>query len=221
MNTVLIADRRPAFLHSFQAHLCSSLQSRPVYLCTSLRQLWQGISDLDTALILVGVRHDDGNGFDVCHHVTHAHPTPKVLFWTDILIPALAFEAKRAGSIGVLPKTQPPDSAVRMIHHALEGQAVWTYEQRLAIEQWRQQVVQPLAPLTEMEGKVASHLALRYTNREIAQMLCVTERTIEGYVSRVLDKLEYRTRIAFAQWAEGVGWAEWIRFRRSLKAFTP
>lgn len=52
--------------------------------------------------------------------------------------------------------------------------------------------------LTRTEERVARHLATGATNPEIAQSLCVSRRTVESHVSRVLTKLGLRSRTEVA-----------------------
>jgi DNA-binding NarL/FixJ family response regulator len=46
-----------------------------------------------------------------------------------------------------------------------------------------------LASLTEQERKVLAGLAEGHTNREISEVLFLSEKTVKNYVSRILDKL--------------------------------
>ena len=61
--------------------------------------------------------------------------------------------------------------------------------------------------LSRREREVAELVAAGLTNREIAQRLFLSERTIDGHVARILDKLDFRTRTQIATWMSlgGVG----------------
>ena len=54
--------------------------------------------------------------------------------------------------------------------------------------------------LTPREMEVATFVARGLTNRAIAAELVVAERTVEGHVKRVLDKLGFRSRAQLAAW---------------------
>jgi DNA-binding NarL/FixJ family response regulator len=51
-----------------------------------------------------------------------------------------------------------------------------------------------LAELTPCERKVLSLLATGASNREIAEILCVTEKTVKNHVSSILSRLNLRDR---------------------------
>jgi pimeloyl-ACP methyl ester carboxylesterase len=56
-------------------------------------------------------------------------------------------------------------------------------------------------PLTVREREVVALLAQGHTNREIANLLVISERTAENHVQRVLNRLGLRSRSAVAAWA--------------------
>jgi DNA-binding NarL/FixJ family response regulator len=55
-------------------------------------------------------------------------------------------------------------------------------------------------PLTAREGEIAGLVAQGTTNREIAAVLVLSERTVENHVSHILRKLDLRSRTAIAAW---------------------
>ncbi len=63
----------------------------------------------------------------------------------------------------------------------------------------------PLAELTERERAVLGLLGRGLTNRQIAQRMFLSEKTIKNYVSRVLRKLDVRGRTEAAVLAARMG----------------
>jgi DNA-binding NarL/FixJ family response regulator len=55
--------------------------------------------------------------------------------------------------------------------------------------------------LTRREQEVAALIADGLTNRRIAEALVISERTAEGHVERIRNKLGYSSRIQIAVWA--------------------
>ncbi|MBI3975020.1 MAG: tetratricopeptide repeat protein [Armatimonadetes bacterium] len=58
----------------------------------------------------------------------------------------------------------------------------------------------PGMPLTRREQEVAVLVAQGRTNREIAAMLVITEKTAENHVQHILNKLGFRSRAQIAAW---------------------
>jgi len=56
-------------------------------------------------------------------------------------------------------------------------------------------------PLSRRERQVIALLARGYTNRQIADELVISERTVDGHVTHILSKLELSSRALAAIWA--------------------
>jgi DNA-binding CsgD family transcriptional regulator len=69
-------------------------------------------------------------------------------------------------------------------------------------EAWR---TGPGQALTRREAEVAVLAARGLTNRDIAARLCLSVRTVEVHVDRILTKLGFRTRTQLAAWAHEEG----------------
>jgi non-specific serine/threonine protein kinase len=57
-----------------------------------------------------------------------------------------------------------------------------------------------LAPLTARERQVAALVVEGLTNREIAERLCISDRTAGNHVDHILSKLGFRSRVQVAAW---------------------
>ena len=60
----------------------------------------------------------------------------------------------------------------------------------------------PLAPLTAREREIAELVAAGRTNREVAEELVLSTRTIEAHLRNIYGKLEVRSRVELARIAE-------------------
>lgn len=81
--------------------------------------------------------------------------------------------------------------AARLGMHAVLSQAD-ALVSRLAGSQTR---------LSRREREIAGHVAAGLTNREIAERLVLSERTVETHVQHILTKLGFRSRTQVAAWA--------------------
>jgi DNA-binding CsgD family transcriptional regulator len=60
---------------------------------------------------------------------------------------------------------------------------------------------QPAGPLSEREAQVLRLLAAGKTNRDIAEALFISEKTVARHVSNIFDKLGVSSRAAATAWA--------------------
>jgi non-specific serine/threonine protein kinase len=142
-----------------------------------------------------------------------------------------AAEAARE-AIGVpLPRTWRVnyDRAIAMVRQQLKAAelaAVWANGRTMSLEQAiafalteikipdapiaplsspRQTVKEKFGGLTGREREVATLIAQGKSNREIADALVLSERTVEGHVGNILNKLGFHTRTQIATWATQQG----------------
>jgi DNA-binding NarL/FixJ family response regulator len=66
----------------------------------------------------------------------------------------------------------------------------------------------PPQPLSAREWKVVQLLTDGLTNREIAQRLCLAEKTVKNYVSVILNKLGVENRVQAAIWVHEFGFGQ-------------
>lgn len=80
------------------------------------------------------------------------------------------------------------------VHFALSGEA-------------QPEAQQDIGGLTAREREVAALIAQGKSNREIAEAMTIQEKTVETYVTRILDKLGLDSRVQVALWAveKGLG----------------
>ena len=58
-------------------------------------------------------------------------------------------------------------------------------------------------PLTRRERQIAELVAKGSTNKEIAEILVIAQRTVEGHVQNILTKLDFSSRAQIAGWVAG------------------
>jgi non-specific serine/threonine protein kinase len=71
----------------------------------------------------------------------------------------------------------------------------------------RQQEAEKFGGLTSREREVARLVSQGKSNREIAEALVLSERTVENHISNILMKLGFTSRAQIAVWAveKGLG----------------
>lgn len=62
--------------------------------------------------------------------------------------------------------------------------------------------------LSPREREIAAHVASGRSNREIAELLVISERTVDTHVQNILTKLDLHSRVQVATWATRTGLTE-------------
>ena len=111
------------------------------------------------------------------------------------------FEALRAGASGYVLKRAADADLVDAVKAVADGRAFVSPHAEGA-EQWlAEQDEGPKDPLTPRELDVVKLIAEAYTNKQIAEILKVSEKTVESHRANVLAKLGMRDRVELVRYA--------------------
>jgi DNA-binding NarL/FixJ family response regulator/S1-C subfamily serine protease len=122
---------------------------------------------------------------------------PRVLVLTSVTEPFRAQQAVRAGAAGVLYKDIDPDALVRAIRSVHDGNLLLAASAAGPMLRGGNRA----DSLTRREREVLALIAEGRSNREIARLLHVAEKTVKAHVSSVLAKLGVQDRTQAAVYA--------------------
>lgn len=109
------------------------------------------------------------------------------------------FHALQAGASSYLLKSYNEDDLIDAIRTVHDGDAyLYPKATKLLLEEYMKKSElsdeDKDQKLTGREQEVLSHLAKGYTNREIAEQLFLSIKTIESYRAKIMEKLNLKTR---------------------------
>ncbi len=113
------------------------------------------------------------------------------------------FEALKAGASGYVLKREADQDLVGAIRAVGRGEAFLTNAaERSIIRQWMADGADgPSIPLTPREEEVVKLIAEAHTNAQIAELLHLSEKTVESHRANVLRKLGMRDRVELVRYA--------------------
>ena len=108
----------------------------------------------------------------------------------------------RAGVDGYVLKDEDPEEIVNAVFALYNGEKWFSHSIQPVIKiiQRDNQIITPL--FTKRELEILKLLDGSFTNKEIAFKLEISERTVEFHLNKIMDKLDIRTRMAIALWAQ-------------------
>ena len=147
-------------------------------------------------VVLMDLRMPGVDGLTAIERIGRLADPPVVVVLTTFDADQYVLRALRAGAAGFLVKSTPPEDLIGLVRVAAEGHTVLSpaAARRLVAasadgQQSRDRARRLAATLTERETEVLAGLGEGLSNAQIAARLYLSEATIKGYVSRMLDKL--------------------------------
>jgi len=144
-------------------------------------------------VVIMDVRLPDGSGVEACRTIRETRPDTKVIMLTSYADDEALFASIVAGAAGYLLKQTRGQAVIDAITSVAQGRSLLdpdvTGKVLERVRRGREEDDPAFASLTDQERKVLEQLAEGKTNREIGEVLFLSEKTVKNYVSRILDKL--------------------------------
>ena len=161
-------------------------------------------------VVLMDLVMPDMDGVEATRRVKSASPRTQVVIFTSYYRDEYIFPAIRAGALSYILKDADPAELAEAIRKAAHGEAMLNprVAARLVqeIQGVRSEDTNPFAELSERELEVLRLIANGASNKEIADQLVISEKTVKSHVSNILSKLHLvdRTQAAAYAWNKGI-----------------
>jgi len=153
---------------------------------------------------ILDVRLEDGSGIDVCRDVRSAQPDLVCLMLTSFADDEALYASVMAGAAGYVLKQIRAHDLIDDVKKVAGGaslmdpRAVARVVERIANPPQADPVLNSLSP---QERRILDLIAQGRTNREISEVLFLSEKTVKNYVTNLLAKLRMNNRTEAAIFA--------------------
>jgi NarL family two-component system response regulator LiaR len=160
-------------------------------------------------IILMDLMMPGMNGIDATKAIMAKFPDIKIVMLTSFLEDDKVYGAIEAGAVSYVLKTVSAEELIYAISGAFKGMPVMTADVSQALTRGlRQRTAQAGDEgLTEREKEVLLLIADGQSNKEIAEELHISVKTVKTHVSNLLMKCELEDRTQLAVLAHRKGWA--------------
>ena len=195
---VLIVDDHEVVREGLRALLRRRPQLAVVGEADSVASAIEEAKRTEPDVVIMDVRLPDGSGVEACREIRAHRPETKVIMLTSYADDEAVFASIMAGATGYLLKQTRTKALVDAIERAMRGESLLdpAVTQRI-LERVRAGGAKKddeLSLLSEQERKILDLIAEGKTNKEIAQDVYLSDKTVKNYVSSILSKLNLHRR---------------------------
>ena len=154
-------------------------------------------------LVLLDVGMPRMTGLQAAREIRSHLPEARVLMLSMHDDEHYLFEALKAGASGYVLKREADQDLVGAVRAVARGEAFLTNAaERSIIRQWMADGARgPVVPLTPREEEVVKLIAEAHTNAQIAQILHLSEKTVENHRANLMRKLGLQNQTELVRYA--------------------
>ena len=153
---------------------------------------------LQPDVVVMDIRLPDGNGVEACREIRDGLPETKVIMLTSYADEEAVIGSIMAGASGYLLKQTRGQSLAEAIERVAQGESLLDPTVTSKVLERMRRLARgesdELASLSPQEQKILPLIAKGKTNKEIAQEVFLSDKTVKNYVSSILSKLHVTRR---------------------------
>ena len=198
--SVLIADDEAVVRETISIYVNSAPDMQVVGTAADGRAAVQMAETLRPDIILMDIQMPRVDGVEAVAEVLRLMPRTHVVMITTFTSREAVVPALRAGALGYVLKSDPPERLLSAVREAVAGRTQLSPEALEAVvghlrESDNRASLPASVTLTARESEVLNHLAEGHSNREIAELMVLSEKSVKLHVTNMVSKFQVRDRL--------------------------
>lgn len=158
-------------------------------------------------IVLLDVSMPVMNGYETARWLTEHYPDIRILALSMQVQEGAIIRMIKAGARGYLLKDADPQQLQEVIHEVLSKGFYFSdlvngkLIHAISSPDEKMKVLNILDSLSERELSFLKYACSELTYKEIADKMCISPRTVDGYRDSLFEKLQIRTRVGLALFA--------------------
>ncbi|GAA1345273.1 response regulator transcription factor [Kocuria palustris] len=198
--SVLIADDEAVVRETISIYVNSAPDMQVVGTAADGRAAVQMAETLRPDIILMDIQMPRVDGVEAVAEVLRLMPRTHVVMITTFTSREAVVPALRAGALGYVLKSDPPERLLSAVREAVAGRTQLSPQALEAVvghlrESDNRASLPASVTLTARESEVLNHLAEGHSNREIAELMVLSEKSVKLHVTNMVSKFQVRDRL--------------------------
>jgi len=191
--TVLLADDHAVVRKGIRDFLEEDAAIGVVAEASDGAEAWRLLAHLRPQVAVLDIRMPEMTGIELTRRIKATYPEIKVLILTAYDEEPYVLALLRAGANGYVLKTAQSSDLLRAVKQVAAGKSVLDPEIAPKVIA-NMAGARSVEPLSQRELDVVRAAAKGWTNREIAQALDISDRTVQGHLANIFAKLQVSSR---------------------------
>lgn len=207
MIRVVLVDDHTVVRRGIRQILSDSDNIEVVGEASNAGEMMQILRTLACDVLLLDISMPGKNGIDALKSVKKEWPKLQVLMLSMYPEDQFALRSLRAGAAGYLTKHSPPEKVIEAVKRLASGKKYITPETAESLADVLD-VNQDQAPhelLSDREFQTMRFIASGKTLSEVAEMLCISPKTVSVYRARLLEKMKLKNNSELTHYAIKAG----------------
>jgi DNA-binding NarL/FixJ family response regulator len=157
---------------------------------------------------VLDIQMPKASGIEVTRWVRTNHSSVGVLILTAYDDDPYVFAVLQAGANGYVLKTASPEEIIQAVRDVHAGKSALdpVIAQKLLAQIANRKYEIPIESLTDREMEVLTLAGRGYTNKAIGVQLGISDRTVQGHLAHIFDKMQASSRTEAVMKAVSLGW---------------
>src|SRR4030042_2540930 len=168
----------------------------------------QMIQQRQPDVAVLDIQMPKATGIDITRWVRVNYPKVGILILTAFDDDPYVMAVLKAGANGYVLKTHYPTDLINAVRDVYTGKSVLdpSITHKLLAQLSHPTDSIPVEQLTEREMEVLGLAAKGFTNKAIGVQLGISDRTVQGHLAHIFDKLQASSRTEAVMRAVSLGW---------------
>lgn len=207
MIKVVLADDHTLFRDGIKSLLAGSANIQVVGTFENGTDLIANIPQTEPDLVLTDISMPGLSGIETTKILMEKYPQLKIIILSMHLNEDFVCNSVRAGAKGYLPKDIRKDELLKAIEAVYQGDTYFTKEvnevlmQSLLNRNQEDLESEKLKALTKREIEIITLVGEGLINKEIANRLSISVRTVDAHKSNIMHKLELKSNVEIVKFA--------------------
>lgn len=157
---------------------------------------------------VLDIQMPKASGIEVTRWVRANHREVGILILTAYDDDPYVFAGLQAGANGYVLKTASPTEIIQAVRDVHAGKSALdpAITHKVLAQITSQSQTPQIEPLTERELEVLNLVGKGYTNKAIGVQLSISDRTVQGHLAKIFNKLKASSRTEAVMRAVSMGW---------------